>query len=70
MGLEPKPPTGKGSADWFTGGVWIDAIVQPKGDSLLNGAVHFTPGARTAWRSHDGGQTLYVTDAEYDGPAD
>ena len=26
------------------------------------GAVHFTPGARTAWHSHDGGQTLYVTE--------
>ena len=25
-------------------------------------AVHFTPGARTAWHSHDGGQTLYVTE--------
>jgi quercetin dioxygenase-like cupin family protein len=25
-------------------------------------AVHFSPGARTAWHSHDGGQTLYVTE--------
>jgi quercetin dioxygenase-like cupin family protein len=24
--------------------------------------VHFSPGARTAWHSHDGGQTLYVTE--------
>jgi len=51
----------KGPSDWFTGDVWIDPIVQPQGDSPLNiGAVHFTPGARTAWHSHDGGQTLYV----------
>jgi quercetin dioxygenase-like cupin family protein len=24
--------------------------------------VHFSPGARTAWHSHEGGQTLYVTE--------
>jgi quercetin dioxygenase-like cupin family protein len=63
MGIEPKPPTVKGPADWFTGDVWIDPIVQPRDGSQLNiGAVHFTPGARTAWHSHDGGQTLYVTE--------
>ena len=63
MGVRPKPPTVKGQADWFTGDVWIDPIVEPESDSPLNiGAVHFTPGARTAWHSHDGGQTLYVTE--------
>ena len=63
MGLRSKAPTVKGPADWFTGDVWIDSIVEPEGDSPLNiGAVHFTPGARTAWHSHDGGQTLYVTE--------
>jgi Cupin domain len=31
--------------------------------SQLNvAAVRFAPGARTAWHSHDGGQTLYVTE--------
>ena len=31
--------------------------------SQLNvAAVHFTPGGRSAWHSHDGGQTLYVTE--------
>ncbi|HTN81989.1 MAG TPA: cupin domain-containing protein [Acidimicrobiales bacterium] len=63
MGLQPKRATVKGPADWFTGDVYIDPIVQPEGDSTINvGHVHFTPGARTAWHSHDGGQTLYVTD--------
>jgi quercetin dioxygenase-like cupin family protein len=63
MGLQPKPRTMKGPTDWFTGDVWIDPIVQPEGDSTLNiGAVRFPPGARTAWHSHDGGQTLYVTE--------
>ena len=63
MELKPKQPTVQGPADWFTGDVWIDSIVQPHDHSRLNvTAVHFTPGARTAWHSHDGGQTLYVTD--------
>jgi quercetin dioxygenase-like cupin family protein len=26
--------------------------------------VHFAPGARTAWRNHSIGQTLYVTEGE------
>jgi quercetin dioxygenase-like cupin family protein len=61
--VQPKKPTMKGPAEWFTGAVWIDGIVEPEGDSQLNiGAVHFTPGARTAWHSHAGGQTLYVTE--------
>ena len=63
MGVQPKQPTVKGPADFFTGDVWIDSIVQASDHSTLNvGAVHFTPGARTAWHSHDGGQTLYVTE--------
>jgi len=63
METRPKQPTVKGPADWFTGDVWIDVIVLPHDDSKLNvSAVHFTPGARTAWHSHEGGQTLYVTE--------
>lgn len=63
MDVQPKKPTAKGPAEWFTGDVWIDSIVQPGGDSTVNvGHVHFTPGARTAWHSHAGGQTLYVTE--------
>ena len=63
MNIRPKQPTVKGPADWFTGDVWIDAVVQPHDDSQINvGAVHFTPQARTAWHSHQGGQTLCVTE--------
>ena len=63
MGLQPKRPTMKGPADWFTGDVYIDPIVQPEGDSTLNiGAVHFTPGARTAWHTHPLGQNIFVTE--------
>jgi quercetin dioxygenase-like cupin family protein len=63
VGLQPKKPTSKGPAEWFTADVWIDRIIEPDDRSRLNvGAVHFTPGARTAWHSHEGGQTLYVTE--------
>jgi MmgE/PrpD C-terminal domain len=56
-----KQPTGKGPAEWFTGDVWIDPVTQGQPPSTLSiGAVHFTPGARTAWHSRNGGQTLFV----------
>ncbi len=62
MEMEPKQPTVKGPGDWFTGDVWIDSIVQPNEPSRVNViAVHFTPGARTAWHTHPLGQTLIVT---------
>jgi len=63
MERRPKQPTGKGPVEWFTGDVWIDPITQAEPPSKLNiGAMHFPPGARTAWHSHEGGQTLYVTE--------
>src|ERR1700722_6339050 len=63
MEQRPKKPTNKGRAEWFTGDVWIDPITQGQAPSKLSiGAVHFTPGARTACHSHEGGQTLYVTE--------
>lgn len=63
MERRPKRPTGKGPAELFTGEVWIDPVTRGEPPSKLNiGAVHFTPGARTAWHSHEGGQTLYVTE--------
>jgi quercetin dioxygenase-like cupin family protein len=61
--IPAKPPTLKGPADTFTGDVWIDPITRGLPPSQLNvAAVRFCPGARTAWHSHDGGQTLYVTE--------
>jgi quercetin dioxygenase-like cupin family protein len=63
MDIVRKQPTVEGPADWFTGEVWLDTIVQPKEPSRINvAAVHFTPGARTAWHTHEGGQSLYVTE--------
>jgi quercetin dioxygenase-like cupin family protein len=65
MDIQPKKPSVKGPAEWFTGHVWIDAIAQGQPPSRLAvSAVHFAPGARTAWHSHSLGQTLYVTEGK------
>jgi quercetin dioxygenase-like cupin family protein len=65
MELLPKKPSAKGPAEWFTGDVWIDAIARGQAPSRMAvSAVHFTPGARTAWHAHTLGQTLYVTEGE------
>jgi len=55
--------TNPGPADWFTGSVFIDPIAVP-GDASQVGAsaVHFTPGAHTAWHTHPHGQTIWVTE--------
>ncbi len=53
----------KGPAEMFAGDVWFDQIVKGEAPSRLRmNAVHFAPGARTAWHSHAVGQTLYVTE--------
>jgi quercetin dioxygenase-like cupin family protein len=53
--------TTPGSADWFTGSVYIDTVAAPSGPSrLAASSVHFTPGARTAWHTHPNGQTIFV----------
>lgn len=54
-------PTRRGPADWFTGTVWQDPIVEAPGPARLRATiVRFDPGARTAWHTHPLGQTLYV----------
>jgi len=55
-------PSGKGPADWFTGAVRIDPLIQAPAPARIAGAmVTFEPGARTAWHTHPLGQTLIVT---------
>jgi quercetin dioxygenase-like cupin family protein len=55
-------PSGKGPADWFTGGVRIDPLFTAPEPARVQGAsVTFEPGARTAWHTHPLGQTLIVT---------
>jgi quercetin dioxygenase-like cupin family protein len=55
-------PSGRGPADWFTGAVRIDPLMNSFDPARVQGAsVTFEPGARTAWHSHPLGQTLVVT---------
>jgi quercetin dioxygenase-like cupin family protein len=55
-------PSGKGSADYFTGAVRVDPLIEAPDPARLRGAsVTFEPGARTAWHTHPLGQTLIVT---------
>jgi quercetin dioxygenase-like cupin family protein len=55
-------PSNKGPADWFTGTVRIDPLIQPTAPTrVASASVTFEPGARTAWHTHPLGQTLIVT---------
>ena len=52
--------TRRGAAETFTGVVFQDPVIAAEAPSRLAGSVvTFTPGARTAWRSHPVGQTLF-----------
>jgi quercetin dioxygenase-like cupin family protein len=51
-----------GPADYFTGTVRIDPLVETQAPARVRAAsVTFEPGARTAWHTHPLGQTLIVT---------
>ena len=55
-------PSGKGPAEYFTGAVRIDPLIQASDPArVLAVSVTFEPGARTAWHKHPLGQTLIVT---------
>jgi quercetin dioxygenase-like cupin family protein len=63
MQIQPKQPSAKGPAEWFTGDVYIDPVARGREPSRIQvSVVRFTPGARTAWHAHTLGQTLYVTE--------
>ena len=48
----------RGDAGRFTGDVWLrSGPAAPDGTNV--GIVHFSPGARTHWHAHPGGQFLY-----------
>ena len=54
-------PSGKGSADWFTGSVRIDPLFAAnEARRSASATVTFEPGARTAWHTHPLGQTLII----------
>ena len=55
-------PSGKGPADYFTGTVRVDMLIDaPDPARVVGASVTFEPGARTAWHTHPLGQTLVVT---------
>ena len=63
MEFVSRKPSIRGPAEWFTGDVYIDPIANGVDPSRIQvNAVHFTPGARTAWHAHGLGQTLWVTE--------
>ena len=54
-------PSRRMSADWFTGTVWQDPIIEAPAPARIRAAfVRFEPSARTAWHTHPLGQTLRV----------
>ena len=55
-------PSGKGPAEYFTGVVRVDPLINAPDPARIFGAlVTFEPGARTGWHTHPLGQTLIVT---------
>ena len=63
MDIKPcgSVPSRRGPANWFTGTVWQDPIIEAEAPARLRAVVvRFDPGARTAWHTHPLGQTLYV----------
>ncbi len=55
-------PSEVGSADYFSGTVRIDPLIQaPEPARVRSVSVTFEPNARTAWHTHPLGQTLIVT---------
>jgi quercetin dioxygenase-like cupin family protein len=54
-------PSRKGPADYFTGTVRLDPLIEaPEPARVRAASVTFEPGARTAWHTHPLGQTLIV----------
>ena len=54
--------SGKGPAEWFTGSVRIDPVIDAPEPARVSSAwVTFEPGGRTHWHTHPLGQTLLVT---------
>jgi len=51
----------KGPADRFSGDVWMWPRIGATEHTEVR-SVLFTPGARTAWHRHPGGQVLHVTE--------
>ena len=67
MDIKPlgSQPSRKTPADYFTGTVWQDPIIEAPEPARVRAAwVRFEPGARTAWHTHPLGQTIHITQGE------
>lgn len=64
MKIIPKTATVKNPPEQFAGDVWVDGIAAPQepDQRMTVARVRFAPGARTAWHSHENGQTLHITE--------
>src|SRR5688572_11744827 len=63
MDIKPlgSQPSRKTPADYFTGTVWQDPIIEAPAPARIRAVwVRFEPGARTAWHTHPLGQTLNI----------
>lgn len=63
MDIRPaaETPTRRVPAEWFTGTVWQDPIIEaPEPARVRAVRVTFEPAARTNWHTHPLGQTLHV----------
>jgi hypothetical protein len=64
MDIHPcgSAPSRRAKAEWFTGTVWQDPIVEaPEPARVRATNVRFEPGARTNWHTHPLGQTAPAT---------
>ena len=53
--------TTRGPADWFSGEVYIQPVLEPGASpSLRSAKVSFAAGARTAWHTHPRGQMIHI----------
>jgi quercetin dioxygenase-like cupin family protein len=52
----------QGRSEHFTGVVLIHPIVHYLESQTQATSVHFTPGSRSAWHTHPGGETILVTE--------
>jgi quercetin dioxygenase-like cupin family protein len=63
MDIQPcgSIPSRRAPAEWFTGTVWQDPIIEaPAPADVRATVVRFEPAARTNWHTHPHGQTLYI----------
>ena len=60
-GRAPSNKPSKARSATFTGTVWGDPVLPTTAEGNSINSVTFTPGARTYWHHHTGGQILVVT---------